>query len=136
MMMYYDFGRFTGFNSIVSPDFEPLADFFPFVMFGRLYGLGTEVDSGEYDIESPVAVCAAKGKGKGAVMIANMNPLPEEMELRFELKGWEQFTNVKAYVLSRRFSPVLPLPFLDQPVSGQFSLKLEGFQSLVYLTFE
>lgn len=135
MMMYYDLRRTTAFNSMISMNFEPLADFFPFAMFGKLYALGTEVDSGAYDLNSKIAVCAAAGQGKGGIMITNMDPSPEAVEYQFRIEGWEKFKRIKAKVLSQRVSSAFPTTFLDIPACGEFTLRVEGFQSLVYVSF-
>ena len=136
MMMYYDLRRTTTFNSLVSLDYQPMANYFPFVMFGKLYALGSDVDCGEYDIESPVAWCAAKGDGKGGIMVTNMRNDREPVEYRFRLKGWEQFRRIRVEALTQRFSSAFPTTFLDIPATGEFTLRLEGYQSLAYVTLE
>lgn len=70
MLMYYDARVISAFNGIF--DFytlEPLAGYWPFVMFSRLYALGTCVKALSDDED--VYAVAAKGNNGRAVMITH-----------------------------------------------------------------
>jgi hypothetical protein len=58
------------------------------------------------------------------------------VEYKFRLKGWEQFRRIRVEALTQRFSSAFPTTFLDIPATGEFTLKLEGYQSLAYVTLE
>ena len=136
MMMYYDLRRTTLFNCLVSMEKAPLADFFPFEMFGKLYKLGTEVESGAFDEKSPVAVCAATNGKKAGVMICNMEKEHINTEITINFKGVEKFDSMKFYKMHSDTSPCFPTLFADKTPEKEFKVNLGPCQSIAFIEFE
>ena len=134
MMMYYDIRNNTVFNGVFSREREVFAQFHAFVMFGKLYALGTEVESGEHDPDNDIAMVAAKNNKKGGIMIANVGIENKTVEL--DLKGIGNFESYTVRTMDCIKSPSLPTLYEKGAACDKLTIKLNNRQSITYIEFE
>ena len=134
MLMYYYFSRVSNFNRVIGPDMEVFSRYFSFEMFGKLYKLGTEVDSGEYDPDTNIAVCAATNHKRGGVMVANITD--DIKNLHFDFEGAENFSEYSVYLMDMAKSPTLPVVVKTGKAEEGLDIVLNGRESIMYIDFE
>ncbi len=78
---------------------RPLSSYWSFVNFGKLYKLGKEVDSGEFDVESTLYVCAAKNKNEGGIFI--VKPDDEDFNVKIKIEN-ANYKKMRIYVMNQR----------------------------------
>ncbi len=136
MMMYYDIRKGL-YNAVINSDREPLAQYYAFVMFGNLYELGTEVDSGEHNEGSDIAYVAAKNDKKAAIMVANLDGrVNKPIEVEFDLKGYEKYSTYKIYTMDKIKSPNVPTLYEKGKVTDKLILNLNHRESITLIEFE
>lgn len=99
MMMLYDLRRATYYNPLITIDKIPLSSYWSFVNFGKLYKLGTEVDSGEFDVESTLYVCAAKNENEGGIFV--VKPDDEDFNVKIKIEN-ANYKKMRIYVMNQR----------------------------------
>ena len=134
MMMYYFFSRVARYNRVIGPDYEVYPAFYSFCMFGKLYELGTEVESGEYDPDSDVAMIAAKNDKQAGIAFANVSTEAKELNLTF--KGLEKYEKFTVYIMDKDRSPSVPTPFYVGSIKDGLHMKLTGRNSIGFIAFE
>ena len=134
MMMYYDIRNNTIFNGVFSREREVFAQFHAFVMFGKLYALGTEVESGEYNPDTDIAMVAAKNGKKGGIMIANIGEAVRTLEI--DLKGMGNFESYTVRTMDCIKSPTLPTLYERGAVPEKLTINLNNRHSITYIEFE
>ena len=136
MMMFYDIVR-NSYNGVISEDGCAFAQYHAFVLFGQLYALGTEVDTGAHQEGSDIAYVAAKNDKKAALMIANIHETRGvTLELEIDLKGYENYSTYKIYTMDRVKSPTLPTLYERGKVSDKLVIKYSQREALSYIEFE
>ncbi len=101
LLMYYD-ARPCAMNGMFATDFvcDKLKGYYPFLMFNKLYQLGTAVPYTEKSED--LYACAASGEGKKAIMVTHYQDLDsaEAKELALTMKGLSgKPTRLSYYVL-------------------------------------
>lgn len=134
MMMYYLISRTSRFNRVISPDMEVFPTFYSFVMFGKLYELGTEVESGEYNPDEDFAMIAAKNDKKAGIAFANISYTVKELDFTF--KGAEKFDAYKVYIMDHQKSPSIPSVLFEGKVADGLKISLTGRKCIGYIEFE
>ena len=134
MMMYYLISRTSRFNRVIGPDMEVFPTFYSFVMFGKLYELGTEVESGEYNPDEDFAMIAAKNDKKAGIAFANISDSVKELDFTF--KGAEKFDSYKVYIMDHQKSPSIPSVLFEGKVADGLKISLTGRKCIGYIEFE
>lgn len=134
MMMYYFLSKTTRFNRVFGPAKEIYSAYYSFVMFGKLYELGTEVDSGEYDAESDIITVAAANGKRAGVMLAKVTPMAEKLDITF--KGIDGYTSYKVHLLDKEMSPTKPTVVKTGLLADGLNMSLSGRNCIMYIEIE
>ena len=113
MLMYYD-ARPCVFNGLFDfYTYEPLPGYWPFVMFSRLYELGTCVKAESDDVD--LYAVAAIGKGARALILTHYRQDGTAENKTVDLCLSEPVSgSVNAKLLSRERTPqIIPITFTD-----------------------
>lgn len=133
MMMYYHLGG-GRYNRVIGDANEVHHTFYSFVMFGKLYALGTEVDSGEYDYDSDLVTVAATDGRRAGIMLSKITPEAERLEISF--KGAEDFTAYRVHLLDKSLSPTIPTVVAEGKIADGLTLDLNGRNCIAYIEVE